>query len=53
MRVVFDAYDIAGCDGAHMKLRAIAREPGVVREDLDVNLQSAVRSYFLRNWGIK
>lgn len=53
VRVVFDAYDIAGCDGAHMKLRAIAREPGVVREDLDVNLQSAVRSYFLRNWGIK
>lgn len=50
VKVVFDAYDIAGCDGQHMKLRAIARQPDVVRKDLDVNLRSAVRDYFLRNW---
>lgn len=40
----------AYCDGKHMKLRAIAGRADVARKDLDLNIRSVVRAYFLRNW---
>lgn len=43
VKVAFEAYDIAGCDGERMKLRAIARS-GVPRQDLDLNTREVIRS---------
>lgn len=49
--VAFDAYDIAGCDGERMKLRAIARS-GVPRHEVGVNVREAARKYMTARWPV-
>ena len=46
LRIAFDDYDVTGCDGKRMKLRAIALS-GVPQEHLDLTVRSGVRDYFL------
>ena len=49
VKVAFESYDIAGCDGERMKLRAIARS-GVPRQDLDLNTREVIRSALLADY---